>query len=155
MIIGVDPGLNGAIALVDGETLIQVQDMPTLPKPAGKGKEVNGYLLADILRDMIDQGGEIMWIENVGGRPGEVPSRAFNFGRAAGAPYYVAAALGMPCRLVSPAAWKRHHGLIRTDKQQSRALALSLWPAMRDEFRLQKHVDRAEAALIAAYGGSQ
>ncbi len=155
MIIGVDPGLNGAIALVDGEKLVNVLDMPVIPKPTGKGNEINGYFLADIIREMIFRGATCMWIERVGAMPRDGKAGAFSFGRAAGAPYYIAATLNLRCRQVAPITWKRHHRLLRQDKQQSRALALSMWPAMRDQFRLNRHVDRAEAALIAAYGGSQ
>jgi crossover junction endodeoxyribonuclease RuvC len=41
---------------------------------------------------------------------------------------------------------------LSSDKEAARALALRLFPACAEHFRLKKHHGRAEAALIAKFG---
>ena len=67
----------------------------------------------------------------------------------------VLAALAIPCTLVTPGVWKRHHGLIGGDKSESRAKAIALWPGHADLFKRRKDDGRAEAALVAVYGASE
>ncbi len=66
--IGIDPGITGAIAFLDGEICIDVWDMPISRKLRGKGNEVNAFLLADILREA--EGG-VAYVEAVSAMPGQ------------------------------------------------------------------------------------
>ena len=50
--IGIDPGLTGAIALLNGDELIKLWDMPLTERRSGKGQEVNPYLLSDIIAEV-------------------------------------------------------------------------------------------------------
>ena len=81
-IIGIDPGVVGALALVSlAGDLIEVADMPILRDGSAGRATVNAPLLADLLarwhaREVI--------CEFVGPRPGEGALGAFSFGRCRG-----------------------------------------------------------------------
>jgi Holliday junction resolvasome RuvABC endonuclease subunit len=146
-IIGVDPGCYGALGCLDGSRWHSVIDMPINKIRRGKSDkaEVNGYALAEILRQLSP---DVVVLEQVGGMTGQSASAAFNFGRAAGAPEYVAKALGIRVDMVAPITWKKALQ-VNPGKDGSRAMAQRLWPAMARHFERKKDDGRAEAALIA------
>jgi hypothetical protein len=158
MIIGVDPGLSGALALMTTDRrLLGVWDMPKEPRAKGKGNEVNAYLLSDLVADILDivkeQGHKAeAIIEQVGPMPRDSRPAAFKFGDSCGVLRGVFGANYVPMRFVAPGIWKRHHSLIKKDKSASRMLVMSKWPEQRDLFRRVKDDGRAEAALIAEFG---
>jgi crossover junction endodeoxyribonuclease RuvC len=147
LVLGVDPGLSGALALVDpaGPALVDVLDMPLVR--FGKAAIVDGAALLDWLDGRAIAA---IVIEAVASRPGQGVASSFAFGRAVGGVEAVLAALGPPVTHVTPQQWKRRAGLAGA-KADSLALARLRFGA-RDEFRLEKHEGRAEAALIALYG---
>lgn len=152
-ILGVDPGAYGALALLADGTLSEVLDMPVLRVRRGKTDkaEVDGYTLAAALRALQP---DIVYIEQVGGLPGQSASAAFNFGRAAGAVEYACKTLGYRVEMVSPITWKKAEKL-GPGKDDSRAAAMRRWPTWAKTFERKKDNDRAEAALIAEYGRKQ
>lgn len=152
-IVGVDPGAHGALALLTDTVLAGVYDMPKLLVRRGKTDkaEVDGYSLATLLKSLAP---DVVYIEQVGGLPGQSASAAFNFGRAAGAVEYACKALGYRVEMIAPMTWKRAMRL-NGGKDDSRALAMRQWPAAASEFARKKDNDRAEAALIAEYGRKQ
>jgi crossover junction endodeoxyribonuclease RuvC len=143
-IVGIDPGLSGAIAFYFPgiPTRVSAEDMPVV---AG---ELNAAGLADRIRKMRP---DVAVIERVGAMPGQGVSSTFKFGASFGVVCGVLAALEIPCHRVSPAVWKKYFKL-PVEKEQSRALALRLFPATADHFSRKKDHGRAEAALIARYG---
>lgn len=157
MILGVDPGLNGAVALVDHDTAqcLRVWDMPALESSDGRGRQVNAYMLADIVNEAIDlaDGHRNLFahVEKVGAMPGQGVSSMFKFGHSAGVVAGVLGGLYIRAQLIRPTAWKRHHGLTGRDKDAARYLAINLFPEMLSELKRKKDVDRAEAILLAAY----
>lgn len=155
-ILGIDPGRNGALALLDGRTLVEVVDMPVFIVPRGKGTraELDVHAVVDVL--MRWKPGEC-WFENVSAQDGDGASQAFNFGRVAGACEAVAKLSGARFTAVAPHTWKAAMKLRggAAGKDESRARATNLWPASAAEFRLKKHDGRAEAALLAEYGRLQ
>lgn len=145
-IIGVDPGVTGAIALMNGAgDLIQVWDMPV------HDSRVDGAEVARIIGAGPDPSFQTLTcvVENTQPMPknGSVPS--FKLGLATGVVLGCIQTLRHPLVRVRPQDWKKTMGLIRKDKDASRGLARELWPHMADEFKLKKHDGRAEAALIA------
>lgn len=141
-ILGVDPGVSGAIAFyyptIDR---ISVYDVPVA------GGEIDVANLATIIRNYQPT---VAIIEKVGAFPGQGVSSVFNFGRSYGDVRGAICALNIPMHLVSPQKWKKYFGL-SSDKDQSRLLAIRLFPLVADQFKLKKHDGRAEAALIARY----
>ena len=152
--IGIDPGLDGALAcLIDGQ-LLDVEDMPTFTETRGRKtiRTINANGVANILRDfaLANMETPTVIIERVHAMPGQGVSSSFNFGDGYGVLRGVVATLGYPVEFVTPNAWKKAAGLT-ADKGGSRRLAAQRWPAQADLFRLVKHDGRAEAALIAAW----
>jgi len=144
MIVGIDPGQKGAIAMLYDAGHLYIEDMPML------GKEVNGGVLADILKVFPPKAVYLEQVNSFGmGR-----TSAYNFGQGVGVIKGVLAALNIPFFMVTPMKWKKHYGLNR-DKDASRLLATRTWPEQTDKFKLKKFDGRAEAALIAKYGELQ
>lgn len=143
-VLGVDPGLSGAIAFYfpDAPFRVAVEDMPVA------GKMVSAPLLTDMIRKY---GPAIAIIESVGSRPGQGVASTFKFGTAYGVVQGVIGALQIPVEFVSPQRWKKHFRL-NGDKEQARAKAQQLFPACALSFQRVKDHGRAEAALIARYG---
>lgn len=148
IILGVDPGASGALALlVDGE-LAAVEDTPVIDK------RVNAAIVDQLLADWKYTHGTIHMavIENVHAMPKQGVSSSFNFGRALGVVEGVILAAGIPTAWAPPAMWKRSMGLAGKPKGASRQLATDLWPTWADTFKRSKDDGRAEAALLAKYG---
>ena len=154
MIIGIDPGLSGAVALLDGDECVDLWDMPISEKTHGKGKEVNAFLLADIIHDAVQKadGDLTAIIEQVSAMPGQGVSSMFAFGAAYGTVRGVLGAMGIPTTQVTPQRWKRAEGLTGRDKDASRTKAISEFPEVRHMLHRKKDVGRADAILIARYG---
>lgn len=151
-ILGVDPGLNGAIGVVSTEGgLLEVIDMPTVEVKVGKStkRRISPELLAHELRPWAMA--EAAYVEAVAASPQMGVSSAFAFGEALGILKGALAALQIPVVMVPPAKWKRDLKL-NASKDGSRAKAVALWPDMAGEFRRAKDADRAEAALLAEWG---
>lgn len=155
VIIGVDPGLSGALAVMVNGSLVEIEDMPTMSRQVG-GKE-RRYVAVDaldsivrsIIRSWVGPADEVLCvIEEVGARPKEGAVGAFAFGKGVGALEGVIVGQSIPRQYVQPALWKRQLKL-RKGKDVSRQRAMERFPDHRDEFIRVKDDGRAEAALIA------
>ena len=154
MYLGIDPGLTGALALVDGERMVRIWDMPVTEKTHGKGREVNAYLLSDLIVDAMslsDRGLMMARVEQVAAMPGQGVSSMFSFGFSAGVISGVLGSLGVNKQMVRPAAWKRSYGLTGRDKDAARTLAIERYPEAAPLLARKKDVGRADALLIAGY----
>ena len=153
MIIGIDPGLSGAVCLLDGDRL-EVFDLATTERVVnGKTKrQLDLHSLANDLRCCPLALVRFVLVEQVAAMPGQGVTSSFNFGFTAGAIQGVVAALGFPLRTVHPQVWKRKFGLLGQPKDASRAEASRRFPQHADQWPLKKHDGRAEAALLALYG---
>jgi len=141
--LGVDPGINGAVAMI-GQGFLSVKSIPT----AGESKHrmIAAPLLSSIIR---------LWapdeavIEKVSAMPGQGVSSMFRFGQALGTIEGILGGLEIPIVYVSPNVWKRHYGLHRQQKDDARMRAIQYWPRLADELNRKKDVDKADALLIA------
>ncbi len=142
-ILGVDPGLSGAIAFYcpADPAVVAVEDMPVADG------DIDPATLASRLRQLQPT---VAMIERVGSMPGQGVSSTFKFGKGYGTVIGVVIALGIPTHFVTPGKWKRHFRL-EAEKEQARALALRLWPSASFRFERKKDAGRAEACLIARY----
>lgn len=153
--IGVDPGMSGAIAIVEKDRLVQVFDMPTVEMSVnGKAKRrISPEMLVSEI-GMYAQHASAVYIERVTAMPGQGVTSMFAFGEALGLVRGVFAGLLVPQTLVLPQVWKRALK-VPTGKDGSRAMAAQLWPLNASEFKRVKDDGRAEAALIALWGSRQ
>lgn len=151
MILGIDVGISGAVALLDGGKLVEVHDMPTVSKTVGgkKKKRIDARALYQILQF---EKLEHAFVEIVTARPGQGVSSMFAFGQASGIAEAIAWVMTPDVTGVRPNTWKKHFDLIGSDKMASRSLASHLWPDMKDKFKRVKDDGRAEAALIGLWG---
>jgi crossover junction endodeoxyribonuclease RuvC len=151
IILGIDPGLSGAMAFLDtGTGMIAVEDMPTVEvKRNNKLKrEVSPQLVAAII---IKRHVGAAYLEKVNAMAGQGVSSVFSFGRSAGIMEGVLAAFDIPTTLVTPQAWQKAMG-VRDGKDGSRERAMQLFPASAELFQRKKDDGRSDAALIAKYG---
>lgn len=143
-IMGIDPGLSGAIAFLftNDPHRVSVEDMPV----------VDGNISAAILAKSIKTyAPSYAVIEFVSAMPKQGVTSTFNFGKAFGQAIGVLGALNVPLHYVTPRKWKLRYAL-SADKEEARAKALQLFPSCADSFKRKKDHGRAEAALIAKYG---
>ncbi len=146
-IAGFDPGISGSVSfyLPEHPELISAEDMPVV------NGEVDVATLAGRIKQMSP---DLAIIERVGAMPKQGVASTFKFGASYGAVLGVIGALAIPSRLLTPTAWKKHFNL-SSEKEQSRALALRLWPARAELFERKKDHGRAEASLLALWGAQQ
>jgi len=144
IIVGIDPGNNGGIALLHGDRLIYADHLPIV------GKTLSGHLLNNWFADIEPDTPAMIVVEQVHAMPKQGVSSTFNFGKAVGIIEGVIAARGLPLFWVTPQRWKKSIG-VTADKNTSRQLAINLWPEQAHLFARVKDVDRAEAALIAEW----
>lgn len=155
-ILGIDPGLFGALAFIDGAN-VRTYDMPVLAlKRNGKSKNEPDFLeLARIIRD-VEGVPSFAVVEQVSAMPGQGVSSMFAFGKTYGGILGVLSALSIRTELVAPVTWKRWHR-IKPDsgKDASRAAAKNLFPQQAGLFARVKDDGRADATLIAVWGQQQ
>jgi len=167
-VLGIDPGITGALAVVDhanGE-LVYVSDVPVEVAPSGK-KRICAHELAIECVSIVEgleehvllSGASEMPqkllavnVEYVHATPQMGVTSAFNFGETAGVIRGVLSALNMSVTYVNPVAWKREQNLLRTEKDAARLKVLDLYPQHHKRFDLKKHGGRADAVLIARHG---
>lgn len=152
-IIGVDPGVNGAIGvLTETGNFVEAFEMPTvLANKSSNRQMVNAYGLAGELRRVLNDGdGDVFAItEAVNAMPEQGVASVFAFGQSFGIVLGVLAALGISTEKVSPRRWKGHFDLAGGEKDLARELAIRLYPSA--PLHLKKHHNKAEALLIARY----
>ncbi len=148
VIIGIDPGFSGAIALLSSAGTLEVWDMPIVADLKGR-PVLNLYELYKLLSPKAKK--TVAVLEQVASRPGQSAPSTFRFGQGYGALEMGLAAHQIEKRTVTPAKWKKHFGLSK-DKGASRGLAIERFPKHADLFKRVKDDGRAEAALLALYG---
>lgn len=159
-ILGIDPGLTGALALYAGGESLIVHDLPTrvIKKKTRLDLSALNECFGSLARDWhVDR----VVIERVGAMPRQGLTSAFQFGFVAGVLHaMVETHFGTDiCLVVTPQQWKFNVGLNadpkadrKARKSASRARAVELFPTHAEQFRRAKDDGRAEAALIAWYG---
>lgn len=154
-LLGIDPGVNGALAICSqNNTIIRTWDFPTVKYRIGK--TVKTRLDVPAFLDLV-LGVAAMWspdlavIEDVGGLPGQSAPAAFTFGFTTGCQTSALIAAGIPFTKVKPSVWKKALG-VPAEKSAARMMASQLLPNGQDQWPLVKHDGRAEAALLALYG---
>jgi crossover junction endodeoxyribonuclease RuvC len=157
--IGIDPGLNGAVGVVDlgagnCEPKLFVYDTPTVLVEGGKTRRK--YLtsaMALLIESYKNRSDVLAILENVHSMPSQGVSSSFCFGEGKGMWEGILAAYNVPTELVSPQRWKKE---IMADqgkeKSAARFKAMALFPNLADHLKLVKHDGRAEALLLAEYG---
>ena len=158
IIIGIDPGVYGAVAHLTSNGPF-VYDMPTYKK--GKRLHTCEATLADELDGVFEE--ELYaFVESVHAGHGYGGVQSFSFGESFGIIKGVLTALDIPYELVSPQKWKKAMAVPSGDKKNSVPIALRLFPTLTRQLTSKKkggdcscikNLDgRADALLIAEFG---
>jgi crossover junction endodeoxyribonuclease RuvC len=147
IVVGIDVGLTGALAVVEDSRLVEVMDMPVIDRGKAKKPALDVVALAGLV-------GKLRWmnafvIEEQGAAPGQGLGSTFRLGWQAGVIEGLVRGSGLRVELVKPHVWKAGMRL-SSDKELSRQAARKLWPEAKD-FERKKDHGRAEAALLARY----
>jgi len=152
-VLGIDVGLNGAIAIVSDGQLVELHDMPTvsLERNNKTKRMVNAAELARLIR----QGKpDCAYLERLNAMPGQGVSSMFSMGQSLGVVLGILAALDIPTTTIPPRTWQKALD-VPQGKDGSRYRASQLFPAHADKFARVKDDGRSDATLIAAYGARQ
>ena len=152
IIIGIDPGVSGAISILKSKKVIEIYDMPTMIDGKKNKKQVNGSQIANIFKEIINTEDEItVIVEHVNAMPGQGVTSMFNFGQSFGVIKGVCSALSLPIYFIRPTKWKKHFNLINVNKDASRTKAIEIYPEISNKLSRKKDSNRADAILIARY----
>ena len=151
-IIGIDPGLSGALAILENNKVVNIFDIPVMSEGKKNKKQLNSAHLVQLLRDNIYENEEVaVVVEQVNAMPGQGVTSMFNFGQTFGAIKGICAALKLPIFFVRPSKWKKHFGLINSSKDSSRTKTIEMYPTLSAQLARKKDVNKSDAILIARF----
>ena len=151
-IIGIDPGLSGAIAVLENTKVLNIFDMPVMSEGKKNKRQLNSALLVSLIRENISKSEEVaIVVERVNAMPGQGVTSMFNFGQTFGAIKGICAALELPIFFIRPAKWKKHFELINSSKDSSRTKAIEMYPKLSNQLAKKKDVNKSDAILIARF----
>ena len=152
LIFGIDPGVSGAISILENKKVVEVFDMPTMIDGKKNKRQVNGAQVTNIIKERLNSDKEtIVVVEHVNAMPGQGVTSMFNFGQSFGVIKGVCSALNLPIYFVRPTKWKKHFNLINTNKDASRTKVIEVYPEISSKLQRKKDSNRADAILIALY----
>ena len=153
-IIGIDPGISGAICFFNDGKIIDVIEMPSMSEGKKNKKQVNGNQLYNEIKShiyQINQQEISVVVEHVTAMPGQGVTSMFNFGQSFGVIKGICSAMQLPIHFVRPAKWKKYFNLINTAKDASRSRAIEIFPKFSEKLKRKKDSNKADAILIASY----
>ena len=152
IIIGIDPGVSGAISILENKKVLEIYDMPTMIDGKKNKKQVNGSQVTNIIKERLTNGKEmIVVVEHVNAMPGQGVTSMFNFGQSFGVIKGICSALSIPIYFVRPMKWKKYFNLIKTNKDASRTKVIQIYPQISSKLSRKKDSNKADAILIARY----
>ncbi len=151
-IIGIDPGLSGAIAVLEDIKVLSLFEMPVMAEGKKNKRQLNSAQLVNIIKENTNEDEEVaVIVEQVNAMPGQGVTSMFNFGQTFGAIKGVCAALGLPIFFVRPSKWKKHFELINSSKDASRTKVIEMYPSFSKQLAKKKDVNKSDAILIARF----
>ena len=151
-IIGIDPGLSGAIAVLENNKVLNVFDMPVMSEGKKNKRQLNSALLVTLIKENTNNSEEVsVVVEQVNAMPGQGVTSMFNFGQTFGAIKGVCAALELPIFFVRPTKWKKHFELLNSSKDASRTKVIEMYPTLSNQLSKKKDANKSDAILIARF----
>ena len=152
IIFGIDPGVSGAISVLENKKVLDIFEMPTMIDGKKNKKQVNGSQVTNIIKQKLNLNKEvIIVVEHVNAMPGQGVTSMFNFGQSFGVIKGVCSALSLPIYFVRPTKWKKYFNLIKTNKDASRTKVIEVYPEISAKLSRKKDSNKADAILIARY----
>ena len=151
-VLGIDPGLSGAIAILENNKVLGIFDMPVMAEGKKNKKQLNSAQLVNIIKQNTKNSEEVVVVvEQVNAMPGQGVTSMFNFGQTFGAIKGICAALQLPIFFVRPSKWKKYFELINSSKDSSRTKVIEMYPSLSNELSRKKDVNKSDAILIARF----
>ena len=154
IIIGIDPGITGAICILENRKVVEVYETPTMIDGKKNKRQVNGAQVTNIIKESLNKDKDkevVVVVEHVNAMPGQGVTSMFNFGQSFGVIKGICSALSLPIYFVRPAKWKKHFNLIKTNKDASRTKVIQIYPGVSSKLSRKKDSNKADAILIARY----
>ena len=152
IIFGIDPGVSGAISVLENKKVIEVFEMPTMIDGKKSKRQVNGAQVTNIIKERLDKNKEIIAVvEHVNAMPGQGVTSMFNFGQSFGVIKGICSAMQLPIFFVRPVKWKKHFDLIKSQKDASRTKVIEIFPKISSILSKKKDANKADAILIANF----
>lgn len=158
--VGIDPGLDGALALTSPEGFLGVFDTPFVSESGKSKRHYDEFAMVSELRRCIDprpSGSVLVVLEKVHAMPQQGVSSVFTFGTGYGIWLGIIAALGVPSVRVDPRTWKKVclRDVAKDDAAAEAAAAGRFYPAAAASLitpRRRVLEGRVDALLLAHYG---
>ena len=151
-VIGIDPGLSGAIAVLENNKVLNIFDMPVMSEGKKNKRQLNSAQLVKLIKDNISNNDDIsVVVEQVNAMPGQGVTSMFNFGQSFGILKGICSAMRLPVYFVRPAKWKKYFNLINSEKDASRTRAIEIFPYFSPNLSRKKDSNKADAILIASF----
>ena len=154
LIIGIDPGISGAICFFEDGQVKEMIDMPVMADGKKNKRQVNGPQIYNEISKRINKLPKkdiTVVIEQVSAMPGQGVTSMFNFGQSFGVLKGICSAMQLSMFFVRPAKWKKYFGLIKTEKDASRTKVIEIFPYISSELSKKKDSNKADAVLIASF----
>ena len=154
LIIGIDPGISGAICFFHDGEVKDVIEMPSMADGKKNKRQINSQQVFNEISERIGSTPKkeiIVVIEQVSAMPGQGVTSMFNFGQSFGVIKGICSAMQLSMYFVRPAKWKKYYGLIKTEKDASRTKVIEIFPYISSKLSKKKDSNKADAILIANF----
>ena len=154
LIIGIDPGISGAICFFQNGEITDVIDMPSMADGKKNKRQINSQQVFNEVSERIiniPKKEIIVVIEQVSAMPGQGVTSMFNFGQSFGVLKGICSAMQLSMYFVRPAKRKKYYGLIKTEKDASRTKVIEIFPYISNKLSKKKDSNKADAILIANF----
>ncbi len=154
LIIGIDPGISGAICFFENGEVKEILDMPNMAEGKKNKRQINGpQIYNEISKRIINISKKevVVVIEQVAAMPGQGVTSMFNFGQSFGVLKGICSAMQLSMHFVRPAKWKKYFNLINTEKDSSRTKVIEIFPYISSQLSRKKDSNKADAILIASF----
>ena len=154
LIIGIDPGISGAICFFEEGQIKEIIEMPTMADGKKNKRQINGPQTYNEIYSRITKVSKsdiTVVIEQVSAMPGQGVTSMFNFGQSFGVLKGICSAMQLSMQFVRPAKWKKYFGLIKAEKDASRTKVIEIFPYISSKLSRKKDSNKADAILIASF----
>ena len=154
IIIGIDPGISGAICFFQDGQISEIVEMPVMSDGKKNKRQINGPQIVNEIQKRIEnipKKNIFVVVEHVSAMPGQGVTSMFNFGQSFGVLKGICSAMQLSMYFVRPAKWKKYFGLIKTEKDASRTKVIEIFPYISAQLSKKKDSNKADAVLIASF----
>jgi len=154
LIIGIDPGISGAICFFEDGQIKEIIGMPVMADGKKNKRQINGPQVYNEISSRINKFSKkdiTVVIEQVSAMPGQGVTSMFNFGQSFGVLKGICSAMQLSMFFIRPVKWKKYFGLIKTEKDASRTKVIEIFPYISSELSRKKDSNKADAVLIASF----